>query len=88
VKQSNHKAIVPGFGKVCYDDDAIANIFGFSDLKKKHRITCDSNKEDAFIVHMDNKSSLNAEGLYQYSVSEGCQRGLKEDQQEKGAIVT
>jgi hypothetical protein len=37
------------------DEDAMTNIFGFSDLKKKHRITYDSNKEDAFLVHMDNK---------------------------------
>jgi hypothetical protein len=36
-------------------EDAITNIFGFSDLKKKHRITYDSDKEDAFLVHMDNK---------------------------------
>jgi hypothetical protein len=56
VKQSNHKANVPGFGKVYYDEDAIANIFGFSDLKKKHQITYDSNKEDAFLVHVDNES--------------------------------
>ena len=55
VKQSNREAIVPGFGKVYYDEEAIANIFGFSDLKKKHRITYDSDKEDAFIVHMDNE---------------------------------
>jgi hypothetical protein len=37
---------------VWYDETAIANIFGFTDLKKKHRITFDSEKEDAFIVHM------------------------------------
>jgi hypothetical protein len=55
VKQSNREANVPGFGKVYYDEDAIANIFGFSDLKKKHRITYDSDKEDAFLVHMDNE---------------------------------
>jgi hypothetical protein len=47
VKQSNQEAFVPGFGKVFYDKDAIANIFGFSDLKQKHRITYDSEKEDA-----------------------------------------
>jgi hypothetical protein len=51
----HREANVPGFGKVYYDEDAIANIFGFSDLKKKHRITYDSDKEDAFLVHMDNK---------------------------------
>jgi hypothetical protein len=86
VKQSNREAIVLDFGKVYYDEDAIANIFGFSDLKKKHRITYDSNKDDAFIVHMD-KEIIKCEcsPLYQYSVSEGYQRGLKEDQKEKGA---
>jgi hypothetical protein len=72
VKKSNQEAHVPGFGKVYYDKDAIANIFGFSDLKKKHRITDDSDKEDAFIVHMDDhilKFECTPEGLYQYEVS-------------------
>jgi hypothetical protein len=55
VKQSNREVIVPGFGNVYYDEDAIANIFGFSDLKKKDRIPYDSDKEDAFLVHMDNE---------------------------------
>jgi hypothetical protein len=55
VKQSNCEANMPGFGKVYYDEDAIANIFGLSDLKQKHRITYNSNKEDAFLVHMDNE---------------------------------
>ena len=55
VKQSNCKANVPGFGKVFYNEDAIANIFGFLDVKKKHQITYNSNKEDAFLVHMDNE---------------------------------
>jgi hypothetical protein len=55
VKQSNYEANVPGFGKVYYDEDAIANIFEFSDLKEKHRITYDSDKEDAFLLHMNNK---------------------------------
>jgi hypothetical protein len=86
VKQSNREAIVPGFGKVYYDEDAIANIFGFSDRKKKHRITYDSNKKDAFIVHMDNENiKFECSPLYQYLVSEGYQRGLKEDQKENGA---
>jgi hypothetical protein len=55
VRESNRKANVSGFVKVYYDEDTIANIFGFSDLKKKHRITYDSDKEEAFLVHMDNK---------------------------------
>jgi hypothetical protein len=55
-----------------YDETAIANIFGLSDLKKKHRITFDSVKEDAFIVHTDNgnmKFTCNPEGLYTFEVS-------------------
>jgi hypothetical protein len=58
---------VPGFGKVYYNEDAIANIFGFLDLKKKHQITYDSDKEDAFLVHMDNKIvkfECSPDGLY------------------------
>jgi hypothetical protein len=35
VTQSNKEMTVPGFGKVYFDKDAIANIFGLSDLKKK-----------------------------------------------------
>jgi hypothetical protein len=88
VKESNRKANVPGFGKVYYDEDAIANIFGFSDLKKKHQITYDSDKEDAFLVHMGNKIikfECSPDRLYQYSVSSGYQQGLKEDQKEDGA---
>jgi hypothetical protein len=49
--QSNQIADVPGFGTVWYDENAIANIFGLYELKKKYRITYDSEKEDAFIVH-------------------------------------
>jgi hypothetical protein len=57
---------------VWYDKTAIANIFGLSDLKKKHRITFDSEKEDAFIVHMDKenmKFKCNPKGLYTFEVS-------------------
>jgi hypothetical protein len=66
-------ANVPGYGTVWYDKTAIANIFGLPKLKKKHRVTYDSEKEDAFIVYM-NKDTLkfecNAEGLYTYKVSD------------------
>jgi hypothetical protein len=66
-------ANVPGYGKVWYDETAIANIFGLSKLKKKHRVTYNSEKEDAFIVHMNNntlKFECNLEGLYMYKVSD------------------
>jgi len=40
---------------VWFDQIAIANIFGFADLVKKHHITYDSDLEDAFVVHLGNK---------------------------------
>jgi hypothetical protein len=58
---------------VWYDKTAIADIFGLSELKKKHRVIYDSEKEDAFIVHMDNdtlKFECNPKGLYTYEVSD------------------
>jgi hypothetical protein len=66
-------ANVPGYGMVWYDKTAIANIFGLSELKKKHRVTYDSEKEDAFIVHMNNntlKFECNPKGLYTDKVSD------------------
>jgi hypothetical protein len=57
---------------VWYDKTAIANIFGLLDLKKKHRISFDSEKEDAFIVHMDKgnmKFKCNPKELYTFEVS-------------------
>jgi hypothetical protein len=60
-------ADVPGYGTVWYDETAIANIFGLSKLKKKHRVTYDSEKEKAFIVHMNDntlKFECNPKGLH------------------------
>ena len=49
VKHSNQEAVVPGFGKVYFGkQDAIANIFGFSDLEKRCWITYDPFKGNCF----------------------------------------
>ncbi len=87
VSHSNQEAIVPSFGKVYYDANAIANIFGFSDLKKKHRITYDSDKEDAFSVYMNDgvvKFECSPDGLYQFKVSKHYQDTLIKDQEQEG----
>jgi hypothetical protein len=71
-KTTKQVADAPGFGTVWYDKTAIANIFGLLELKKKHRITFDSEKEDAFIVHMDKgnmKFKCNPKGLFTFEVS-------------------
>ncbi len=87
VSHSNQEAIVPSFGKVYYDANAIANIFGFSDLKKKHRITYDSDKEDAFSVYMNDgvvKFECSPDGLYQFKVSKQYRDTLIKDQEQEG----
>ena len=66
-KRNKTEADVPGFGMVWFNPDAIANIFGFADLVDKHRITYDSVKEDAFLIHMPQKIvkfQRSPEGLY------------------------
>ena len=51
----SEQAMVAGFGKVWFDEQAIANIFALADLKKKYHVTYDPTIEDAFIVHCENK---------------------------------
>ena len=54
-KRNKMEADVPGYGMVWFNPDAIVNIFQFADLVDKHRITYDSVKEDAFLIHMPQK---------------------------------
>lgn len=65
-------AEVPEWGQVWYNPSAITNIFGFSDMVSKHRVTYDSEAEDAFIVHLPDKLvkfSKTSEGLYAFKPS-------------------
>ena len=77
---SNKVAQVPGFGQVWYNENAIANIFGLSDLKKKYRVTYDSAKEDAFIVHENGneilKFNCTEDGLYIYEIPKSYREAL------------
>ena len=83
VRISNQEATVPEFGKVWYDEEAIANIFGLADLiKKGHRITFDSNIENAFIVHLPDKIvkfEATPEGLYRFEVPESYKESIKKN---------
>ena len=51
VKVLDTEANVPNFGRAMFDMNQTANVFGFSHLVKNFRMTYDSSKEDAFIVH-------------------------------------
>ena len=72
-KLNKQVADVPNFGQVWYADWAIANIFGFHDLKQKFHITYDSDIEDAFHIHMPDsivKFQARPNGLYTFKPSE------------------
>ena len=53
-KRLDKDADMGGLGVVKYDPEQKANIFGFSHLSDKYRITCDTAKDDAFFVHTEN----------------------------------
>ena len=66
----NKTATVPDYGKVWYDEKAITNIFSLGKMTDKHRVTFDSDIEDAFIVHLNDKDKAkferNDKNLYVY----------------------
>ena len=71
---NNTIAEVPGFRQVWFDEKVIANIFGFANMKKRHHIVYDSDKEDAFLIYTDNGIIMfeaTPEGLYCYKVTPG-----------------
>ncbi|MGC8546002.1 MAG: hypothetical protein ACP5NR_08700 [Athalassotoga sp.] len=62
-----------GFGKVYYDPTSMANIFGLAQLADKYRVTFDSEVENAFVVHVNDrvvKFARTPEGLYAYKPSD------------------
>ena len=55
-----------------YDPDQMANIFGFSHVAKRWRVTYDSDKEDAFKVHRPDgplEFKRTKDGLYAFKSS-------------------
>jgi hypothetical protein len=67
VLRTTQKAMVAGWGEVWYNPQAITNIFSYAEMAKHHRITYDSNKEDAIIVHLPDKQvkfTKTTQGLY------------------------
>ena len=85
-KQNNMKAHVPSYGDVWFDQDAIANTFSFANMKKKCQITHDSNKEDAFKVHMDDgilNFKVTPQGLCHCSTGKSHLEKIKKAKQKK-----
>jgi hypothetical protein len=48
---STQQAEVPGFGQVWYNENAMTNIYSLCDMVDRFRVTFDSEKEDAIVVH-------------------------------------
>ena len=72
---------VNSFGDVWYDPTQMANIFGFSHVVDKWRVTYDSAKEDAFLVHKDTgivKFERTPERLYAYKPSQKYLKSVAE----------
>jgi hypothetical protein len=71
VLKTTTKAIILGWGMAWFNLAAITNIFSYSEMASKHRITYDSTKEDAFTVHLPGrqvKFTKTKQGLYAYKL--------------------
>ena len=67
--ETKDKAIVPKYGEVWFDKNAITNVFSLANMTKKHQVTFDSDDENAFIVHTEGgkmKFKLTHNNLYAY----------------------
>ena len=66
------QAMVTDYGKVCYDDNAIENIFSLTNLVNKYRVTYESYQYGAFSVHTNIriiKFRINKQGLYVFNIT-------------------
>ena len=90
-KRIMEEAEVPGYGTVWFDEDMLANIFSFAELKDKHRIMYDLSQEDAFLIHMEDKIvkfKRTPDGLYYFKVLETYKESLMENPQESAELHT
>ena len=51
-QDTHEEGTLAGYGKVWYNDSFLANILSFAKVSDKYRITIDTKKEQAFIVHV------------------------------------
>ena len=65
---TNMMGMLPGYGEVWYDPNAIANILSLKRVKEEHRVTYDSVEENAFVVHKEDGANVkfrqSPKGLY------------------------
>ena len=77
------KGKVPGIKEdPWFDANSKANVFSFARLSEQYKITCDTSKEQAFLVHTENgivKFKQTKEGLYYRTFSDDYKEKLKQD---------
>ena len=83
VMTTTQQATIPGFGTVQFHDNAIANIIGFADLTKTHRIKYDSALGDVFYAKNKETGTVicfkrNSDGLYECEPSAAYMRQVKQ----------
>ena len=64
------KANVLKWGEVWFNKNGIANIFSLASMIKRHRVTFDSDKEVAFLLHTPEgviKFIISPEGLFNHA---------------------
>ena len=61
----------PGYFDVWYNPESMVNILSFADIRKRFRVTIDSQKEAIITVHLDEEKTVKftevASGLYLYN---------------------
>ena len=71
--ETSQKGFLKGHGWVWYHPDAITNILSLKNVKRKYRVTFDSEKDDCFVVHKPDRQILFREhpsGLYVHDITD------------------
>ena len=55
---TSKKADLPQWGELWFNESAITNIISYAEMADRYRITYDSGKEDAFIVHLSDDKTV------------------------------
>ena len=79
---------IPELGEAYYNGKGMTNIIGLSQMRKKYRVTYDSQKEPAFHIHMKNKLIKFPEtedGLYAIDMDE---KANNTNENEKSMVIT
>ena len=79
---------IPELGRAYYNGCGMTNIIGLSQMRKKYRVTYDSQKEPAFYIHMKNKIIKfpeTEEGLYAIEMNT---KAIKKNKDEKNMAIT